>query len=632
MRRILPFLVFAYIALSFACHPQSPFYTHHLADPDDYMRLDEVIAWLRGQSWHDLSVPRLSSGAHTIIHWSRLIDLPIAAVMLPFISAFGIANAAMIASFIVPFLWLALLMILLVALEKTATRADSRLSPVFLLFAPMLLFNYTPGRVDHHGAQAIIAGFGLLSLGRILHRERGALFAILSALFFACGFWIGAEALPWAMLFIACLGIAAAWQGGNIARNGALFGLALPLFTAAAIPVALPATAFSSRALSWFSPAYALFAALAGAVLAIGWGLGRLTDKKFLRLALYASGAFAAAAVFLFFVPSAMGGIFTDYDTFDATTALDNIREAVPLTAIMHINFYIGASIVHAALIFARVLFLPLAALIGCSLAAKSAQGATRGFWLAQAAFLLAALLLTLFWQNRVGIFMEMFMLAPLAWVVTALWARLRWRLWDRPLFWAEITVFCIFTMIPVLILPALAAQTPLYPDILLFPAARGASACNLNTVLPVLNDPQTWGARAHTIMNISDDGPQLLFTTGDNVVAGNFDVSGNADAFAFFNAKSDAPARAAARKWHADLVLLCREAPTLYLGRNYGAISHGRLETAADGKLHWVNTDAHQPLIERLLRGPIPLWLKPIEIPGGSDYLLFQVQDTGKK
>ena len=168
----LPCVVFAYFALCFALHPLSPFFTHHLADPDDYMRLDEVAAWLNGQSWYDLSVPRLSPGTHTIVHWSRLVDLPVAALALPFVPKLGISQAVLAASFIVPLIWFALLLALLAAIAKYFIgKDDANLVCVMALFAPMLLFNYTPGRVDHHGIQAIIAGFGLLALTRIINRR-----------------------------------------------------------------------------------------------------------------------------------------------------------------------------------------------------------------------------------------------------------------------------------------------------------------------------------------------------------------------------------------------------------------------------------------------------------------------------
>jgi hypothetical protein len=629
--KLLPYVVFAYFVLCFVLHPQSPFFTHHLADPDDYMRLDQVAAWLEGQSWFDLSVHRLSPGASTIVHWSRLIDLPIAVLAWPFIASFGIASALLISSLIVPLLWFAILLVLLTALARDfAGPSYASLACVMVLFAPMLLFDYTPGRVDHHGVQAIIAGFGLLSLGKIIKSRNGSenanLYALLSAFAFACGFWIGAEALPWAILFIICLGIAAAWQGGAVARTAALFGAALPLFTALLIPAALPVSEFSSRALSWFSPAYVLFAALAGGILVFGWCLR--CENKFLRLVFYALCATAAATAFLALVPSALHGPFADYDDFDATTALDNITEAQPLLHAFRFNRFMPVTLIVPMITFLRLLALPLAGLLTCLWAAGRVRDERRLTYLANALFLSVSIALTLFWQLRVGIYMELFALAPLTKLLCDGWEHFRWGLWDRRLFWAEIALFATLGPIPVLVLPALLSHASFYPDLILFAAARNAPACNLDSATSFLDT-----LKPQTIMNSSDTGPELLFAPQHNVVAGNFDVPGNTDAFAFFSATDDAQAEAAASKWNASLSLVCRTAPALYLGKDYTASAHLRLQAGKDGLLRFTNTDALQPLIMRLIKGEIPPWLKPIEIPGQSDYLLFQIQaSTGKR
>ena len=623
----LPAAIFAFFLFCFALHPLSPFYTHRLADPDDYMRLNEVVSWLRGQSWYDLSVPRLSPGAHTIVHWSRLVDLPIALIALPFISFLGITNAVFVAALIVPLIWFTILLTLLPALAGPLIGKDrSNLTCVMVLFAPMLLFNYTPGRVDHHGIQAIIAGFALICVGRMILNDKGTLYAALAAAAFACGFWIGAEALPWAIMFITCLSIAAAWQGKIIARNAALFGICLPVFTALLIPIALPAAEFSSRALSWFSPAYVLFAALAGSVLIVGWFLGRYTENRFVRLALYAILGLIAGTIFFILIPSALQGPFADYDTFDATIALDNISESQPLIRSLHFNRFMPMTVIPVIVTFVRVLVLPLLAFAVCSWEAKRTRGPVRLIWLTQAVFLAAATALTVFWQIRVGLFMELFALAPLTKLLCASLEALRWRLWDRKLFWAEISIFLFLGFFPVVLLPALIAKTPIYPDIALFPAARSAAACPMESVLATLNDTTLVGNKPVTIMNTSDTGPEILFTTQHRVVSGNFDVPGNADTFTFFHATDDTQALATAHLWHADLVLLCQRAPLIYVGKDYYALSHLRLQTGQDGLLHLANTDAAQPLIERLIRGEIPSWLKAIEIYSPSDYHLFRI------
>ena len=49
-----------------------------LGDTDDNMRMMQVRGLLDGQGWYDLSQYRLNPPVGADIHWSRLVDLPIA--------------------------------------------------------------------------------------------------------------------------------------------------------------------------------------------------------------------------------------------------------------------------------------------------------------------------------------------------------------------------------------------------------------------------------------------------------------------------------------------------------------------------------------------------------------------------
>src|ERR1700754_3268989 len=51
------------------------------ADNDDIMRLVEVRDFLGGQGWFDMMQYRLGLDGGTLMHWSRFIDLPIAALI-----------------------------------------------------------------------------------------------------------------------------------------------------------------------------------------------------------------------------------------------------------------------------------------------------------------------------------------------------------------------------------------------------------------------------------------------------------------------------------------------------------------------------------------------------------------------
>ena len=46
-------------------------------DTDDAMRMVQVRDWLAGQGWYDLRALRLDPPAGTLMHWSRVVDLPL---------------------------------------------------------------------------------------------------------------------------------------------------------------------------------------------------------------------------------------------------------------------------------------------------------------------------------------------------------------------------------------------------------------------------------------------------------------------------------------------------------------------------------------------------------------------------
>src|SRR6476469_10467086 len=70
-----------------------------LGDTDDNMRMMQVRALLSGQGWYDLAQHRM---AGSNIHWSRLVDLPIAGLKLLFTPIFGGRTAALIAVAVAP--------------------------------------------------------------------------------------------------------------------------------------------------------------------------------------------------------------------------------------------------------------------------------------------------------------------------------------------------------------------------------------------------------------------------------------------------------------------------------------------------------------------------------------------------
>ena len=60
-----------------------------LQDTDDNLRMSQVRALLAGQDWFDLRQHRLTPPLGIDVHWSRLVDLPLAGLILLLRPLFG---------------------------------------------------------------------------------------------------------------------------------------------------------------------------------------------------------------------------------------------------------------------------------------------------------------------------------------------------------------------------------------------------------------------------------------------------------------------------------------------------------------------------------------------------------------
>ncbi|WP_120076131.1 hypothetical protein [Aurantiacibacter odishensis] len=186
--------------------------------PDDWTRLLQVRAWLDGQAFWDVTQYRMNPPEGFSMHWSRLVDLPLAALML----LFG-ESAALV---LVPLLWL---LPALFALRAIMLRLD--FPPLAFAFGllimplfPMLPGNFAPMRIDHHAPQAVLAlvcaallirdsrwsavACGLCAAAWVVISLEGLpLVAVLAGLY-GVRYWFGERTLlPW---FLGALAIAAA--------------------------------------------------------------------------------------------------------------------------------------------------------------------------------------------------------------------------------------------------------------------------------------------------------------------------------------------------------------------------------------------------------------------------------------
>jgi hypothetical protein len=132
-----------------------------LGDTDDAVRLVTLRELLGGAPWFDITLPRIGAPKPLVSHWSRLIDAPLAVLMLLFRPLFGVAGAEIATRMVWPAL---LFFILQLMISREAFRRAGPWAAAFAVALPLLslmpLVQFKPGRIDHHNAQILCAVAG----------------------------------------------------------------------------------------------------------------------------------------------------------------------------------------------------------------------------------------------------------------------------------------------------------------------------------------------------------------------------------------------------------------------------------------------------------------------------------------
>lgn len=141
-----------------------------LSDTDDFQRLAQVRAWMGGQGWYDLFNHRMAPPAGADMHWSRLVDVPIAALIGFFDLFVDSRSAEMAAGIVWPMaLLIATVFVILAICRRLDPTAPPLLALLFTVTCVTALTEFMPGRFDHHNVQILL--YCLMLLGLVSHRE-----------------------------------------------------------------------------------------------------------------------------------------------------------------------------------------------------------------------------------------------------------------------------------------------------------------------------------------------------------------------------------------------------------------------------------------------------------------------------
>ena len=545
-----------------------------LGDTDDNMRIMQVRALLAGQGWYDLSQHRL---AGSNIHWSRLVDLPIAALKLVFTPLFGGRTAEQIAVAVAP------LLPMLAAMAAIAVVVRRLVAPIAFALAIALLAcagsadgMWQPLRIDHHGWQLAMLAWAMASLTDPQRARGGVTLGLATALSFA----IGLEMLPYltvAGAIAVLMWVRDGTEAPRLAAYGASLGggvaLAFLVFTSEAnmaplcdalTPVWLAAmlgAGAAAVALAWATPARPLVrlgaAAAAGAILA---------------------GAFAWGA------PQCLGRLEQSSPELERLW-LSKVREAMPIWR-------------HGFDVTLQTITLPVAGLIGYALMLWRNRRDPQWLipWAAVAALAaLAAALLC--WQTRAGPAAQMLSIPG----ATALaWLAIAW-LMGR----GSVVVRVGGVVLAFLLISGTASfQLTRWFDAPVSEYRKSINRANngcptLRALAPVNRQP------AGMVLTFVDLGPRLITVTHHDAITGPYHRNARqiVDVMRAWRG-TEANARATALRYHVDYLLIC---PNLSESTIYRAEAPGGFYA-------------------QLMRGKVPYWLQPIPLPDGSPYRMWRV------
>ena len=98
----VPWLIFFYVLISGFVYVDNGPLTGHIVGFDDQVRMTQVLQWVNGAGWYDRLITRVNAPEGFQSIWARIVDIPIATVVILAQQFMDQRSAALMASIIVP--------------------------------------------------------------------------------------------------------------------------------------------------------------------------------------------------------------------------------------------------------------------------------------------------------------------------------------------------------------------------------------------------------------------------------------------------------------------------------------------------------------------------------------------------
>lgn len=293
-------------------------------DVDDVLRSIQIQQLLEHGRWYDLTIRGIDMPGAYVSPWSRLVDLPYAALAGLFKFILPLPLAMKLGFLLWPCMLGVLFCLLWLATAGRLFGPGHILRPfhVFVAFMtmPWVLWEFVPGRIDHHNVQLVLLAAACFGLS--LRTYRGGMLVGASVV---CSSLVGLELLPVLALLLLLLSFSWAVRLGAVepAHKGIAAGIlfSLPLSALFIAPQRLLTAECDA-----FSAPYGL--ALLGYACVTGLaGFALKTSTAAVRLAALAGAGGLLLAAVAWFYPACLGGPYGFIDPVVKSLWLERVGQ-----------------------------------------------------------------------------------------------------------------------------------------------------------------------------------------------------------------------------------------------------------------------------------------------------------------
>jgi hypothetical protein len=548
-------------------------------DPDDQLRMVQLRDFLNGQSWFDITQYRMNGDEGAPMHWSRLVELPLALIISILSPIIGQPAAEMAAGTIVPLLGLGLTAYLIGQITtRLASREAGVIAVLITLISPAILMQFRPIRIDHHGWQIVMAVLALSTMFWSNKKQGG----IVLGLALAIWLHISLEGAPMTAAFFVLLG----WRWIFEKAHGqrliwTITSLALSSFT---LFLGTQSSGLSAPVYcDTISPPHIAAIAIAAAIM-LPTIVATPKDWR-IRLGVAAMAGIAAIGALLWLAPSCAAGAFGNLDPLVRDNWYIHVNEGLP---IWHQKQQTAMAFLAA----------PLCGLLAMFFVQQETVGKERSELRVAAFFMIYALLLSLLVFRTISVAV-IFAIPVIAMLIVSLFHR--YRRSRSPAQRISLVAAMLILLTPAAIADQLAEFT-LAPSAKAVVKADPAETKNCQGATSVASLNSIPKSR---FLSTFDMGPAILLTTPHEVLASSHHRNEKAmhDHIAIFLSDPDV-AKIIIAKHKITHIAVCKDEAEM---NNYKRKNPNGL---------WSQMD----------KGTPPAWLEPMK-PVGDDIQLWRVK-----